>query len=610
MLFIDFLLWRAHIIWVSRWNRNLSASEAQGRTFEYNQFRFNSAQITMIKSTIFSHVRHCRFSIVVALLVGLSAFGPLVKAQNLTAVSKAASAKRKPAAERPDVARFRARVDAALAEAHAQKAFWGVLVEDRDSGETLYGLNADRFFTPASNAKIFTSTLALSMLSPDFRFHTTLETTGQLGSDGRLAGDLVLVGRGDPDLSNRKFPYTGKVEREGTVEAAFAEMVEGAVAKGLKEVDGDIIADDSYFPYDPYPAGWSVGDLYFTFGAPVSALAFNDNSFSIEVSPAQREGDAAALVVEPAAAIDGFGHELGTGPSSGKPDFSVVRQPGQKFILLRGSIPVGHAPIKLDLAMSDPAEVAAQALKQTLENAGVHVTGEIHVQHAAPPQPFDATTLATRSTADIPLNPGGMSSEVAKIVNTLVLAEHISPALLESIRLTNKVSQNLHAELFLRTVAREKAGIGSTDAGIWVEQNFLKTAGIADGDVVLSDGSGLSRDDLVTPRAVVQLLRYVALQPWGADYISTFPIAGVDGTLEYRMKDTAASGRILAKTGSLEHVRAMSGYATTLGGEHLVFTIFGNNNPEHGHDATAAMDAIGVAMVETLGTSAKPKKKK
>jgi serine-type D-Ala-D-Ala carboxypeptidase/endopeptidase (penicillin-binding protein 4) len=564
----------------------------------------------MIKSAIFSHVRHCRFSFVVALVVALSAFGPPVIAQNLTAVSKAASAKRKPTAKRPDVARFRARLDAALAEAHAQKAFWGVLVEDRDSGETLYELNADRFFTPASNAKIFTSTLALATLGPDFRFHTTLETTGQLGSDGRLIGDLVLMGRGDPDLSNRKFPYAGKVEREGPAEAALTEMVQGAVAKGLKEIDGDIVADDSYFPYDPYPAGWSVGDLYFTFGAPISALAFNDNSFSIEVSPAQRDGDAATLVVEPAAAADDFGHEVGTGPSSGKPDFSVVRQPGQKFILLRGSIPVGHPPFKLDFAMIDPAEVAARTLKQAFENAGVHVTGEIRVQHAAPPQPFDAATLASQSTANIPTIPGAMSSEVAKIVNTLVLGEHISPTLLESIRLTNKVSQNLHAELFLRTVAREKAGTGSTEAGIWVEQDFLKTAGIADGDVVLSDGSGLSRDDLVTPRAVVQLLQYVSQQPWGADYISTFPIAGVDGTLENRFKDTAASGRILAKTGSLEHVRAMSGYANTLRGEHLIFTIFGNNNPGHGHDATAAMDAIGVAMVETLETSSQSKKKK
>ena len=564
--------------------------------------------LPMTKSALLSHVRR-RFFIGIALLTVLSVFGPIVKAQNTTAASKTASAKKKPAAKRPDVVRFRARVDAALSEAHAQKALWGVLVADRDSGETLYELNADRFFTPASNAKIFTSTLALATLGSDFHFHTTLETSGQLGSDGRLDGDLVLVGRGDPDLSNRKFPYAGKVEREGPTEAALAEMVQSAVAKGLKEVNGDIVADDSYFPYDPYPAGWSVGDLYFTFGAPVSALAFNDNSFSIVVSPAQREGDAAMLVVEPTAALDGFGHEVGTGPSSGKPDFSVVRQPGEAFILLRGSIPVGHAPIKLDFAMSDPGEIAALTLRQTLENAGVHVTGRVRVRHAAPPLPFDATTLAAPSKTEVPLNPGGVSNDLAKIVNTLVLAEYISPTLLESIRVTNKVSQNLHAELFLRTVAREKAGVGSTDAGIWVEQNFLKTAAIADGDVVLSDGSGLSRDDLVTPRAIVQLLQYVSQQPWGADYISTFPIAGVDGTLENRLKDTAASGRILAKTGSLEHVRAMSGYATTLRGEHLVFTIFGNNNASHGRDATSAMDAVCVAMVETLGTSAQSKKK-
>jgi len=118
---------------------------------------------------------------------------------------------------------------------------------------------------------------------------------------------------------------------------------------------------------------------------------------------------------------------------------------------------------------------------------------------------------------------------------------------------------------------------------------------------VLSDGSGLSRDDLVTPRAMVALLRYAAQQPWGQEFLSTLPVAGVDGTLEDRMKDTPASGRIEAKTGAIEHARALSGYATTERGESLVFAIFGNNNPQHGPDATTALDAIAAAMVETLG---------
>lgn len=499
---------------------------------------------------------------------------------------------------RTDVARFRARVDAALAEAHAQKALWGVLVTDRDTGEVLYELNADRFFTPASNAKIVTTSLALATLGPTYQFRTTLESSGKFGEDGRLLGDLVFVGRGDPDLSNRKFPYAGKVEHDGPAEKVLAQMADDAIAKGLKEIDGDIIADDGYYPYDPYPPGWSVGDLYFTFGAPVSAIAFNDNSITVEVSPGLRVGDPAVVAVEPAAATGTFGHELTTGAAEGKPEFGVVRQAGPQFLLLRGSIPLGHAPMKLDLAMPDPAETTALALKQIFEARGVRVTGTIRVRHAAPPEVYP--------DAPVVLGP----APVPTPADTIVFAVHISPPLSEIVRVTNKVSQNLHAELLLRAVAHEKKGFGVTDAGIWAEQDFLKTVGVADGDVVFTDGSGLSRDDLVTPRAVVQLLRWDAAQPWGADYISTFPIAGQDGTLETRLKDTVASGRIEAKTGALDHVRAISGFATTLHGERLIFSIFGNNNPQRGRDATVAADAIVVAMVEVLGSSAPAQHKK
>jgi len=496
------------------------------------------------------------------------------------------------------VARFRARVDAALSEAHAQKALWGILVTDRDTGEALYELNADRFFTPASNAKIVTTSLALATLGPTYQFRTTLESAGRFGDDGRLRGDLVFVGRGDPDLSNRKFPYAGKVERDGPAEKVLAQMADDAIAKGLKEIDGDIVADDSYYPYDPYPPGWSVGDLYFTFGAPVSAIAFNDNSISVEVSPGLRVGDPASVTVEPAAAIGSFGHELTTGVADGKPEFGVVSQPGPQFLLLRGLIPLGHVPLKLDLAMPDPAETAALALKQVFAARGVRITGTVRAQHAAPAEIYP--------DADEVLGP----APVPRAPDTIVFAVHISPPLSEIVRVTNKVSQNLHAELLLRAVAHEKKGFGVTDAGIWVEQDFLKRVGVADGDVVFTDGSGLSRDDLITPRAMVQLLRYDAAQPWGADYIATFPIAGVDGTLETRLKDTVAASRIEAKTGALDHVRAISGFATTLRGERLIFAIFGNNNPQRGRDATVAADAIAVAMVEVLGSPAPVQHKK
>ncbi len=479
-----------------------------------------------------------------------------------------------------------------------------MVVADRDTGETLYALNADHFFAPASNAKVFTTALALATLGSDYRFRTTLESPGTLGSDGHLAGDLILVGRGDPDLSNRTFPYTGNGEREGPVDKVLGEMADRAVAKGLREVDGDVVADDSYFPYDPYPAGWNAGDLFFTFGAPVSAIAFNDNTVTVLVEPGASAGDAATITAEPSAAADRIGHDITTVAAGTAFNIAVVRQPGVDFIQIRGTIPAGHLPVRLDLAMTNPAEIAARTLKELLEARGVRVMGNVRVQHAPPPEStpagepvFPAAGAAAGAT---PAAAGGRR----------VLAEHLSPPLIESIQFTNKASNNLHAELLLRAVAREKLGLGSTAAGLKVEDDFRRAVGIVDGDVLLSDGSGLARDDLVTPRAMVMLLRYAAEQPWGRDFVSTLPIAGVDGTLEDRMKNTAATGLIEAKTGTLEHDHALSGYATTLRGEYLAFAIFCNNDAQHGPGASATIDAIAKAMVETLGGGWAPRKKK
>jgi serine-type D-Ala-D-Ala carboxypeptidase/endopeptidase (penicillin-binding protein 4) len=490
---------------------------------------------------------------------------------------------------RPDVARFGARVDAILGGAGASRLFWGIVVADRDTGEMLLSLNADHYFAPASNAKLITTALALATLGPNYQFRTTLESDGTLGKDGRLAGNLILVGRGDPDLSNRIFPFQGESAREGAPDKIFADMVDAAVTKGLREVDGDIVADDSYFPYDPYPAGWTVGDLFFDFGVPVSAITFNDNVVSISIQPGARAGDPAAITTQPAASLETLAHEVTTSESGGMPEIAVVRQPGTNFLLLRGKIPAGHAPVKLDLAMIAPAETAARAIKDLLAARGVRVTGRIRVQHSAPPE--------TNAAGD-PVLPAAVPPPET---HRLVLAEHVSPPLVESVQLTNKISQNLHAEIFLRTVGREKMGLASTAAGLEVERQFLQSAGVPDGDVVLSDGSGLSRDDLVTPRAMVDLLQYVLRAPWGSDFVASLPVSGVDGTLDDRMRKSPAKGLIQAKTGATGRVHALSGYATTVRGEHLVFSIFCNNDAQHGARTTKPVDDIATAMVEMLG---------
>src|SRR5580704_739040 len=510
------------------------------------------------------------------------------------ATGGATAAKRRAAttsSRRADVVRFETRVSATLDEAKAQKSFWGILVVDRETGETLYELNAGKFFAPASNAKIVTTSLAFATLGPEYKFRTTLETTGKIDAAGKLSGDLVLVGRGDPDLSNRVFPFAGKAEHDGPVEKILYEMADAAIAKGVKEIDGNVVADDSFYPSDPDPVGWNVGDLFFTYGAPVSAICFNDNTFTVEASPRAAVGAQAVMAVQPAAALGSFPQTIVTSPAADKPNFSVTRQPGTNFIFLRGMIPLGHASMKLDLAMSDSTSITAQALKQVFEARGVHVDGTATVHHALSPEIYNDQDIVL-GPAPTPPSP-----------DTQVLAEHFSPTLLETARMTNKVSQNLHAELLLRAVAYAKKGFGVTDAGIWTEKDFLASIGVTDGDVLLEDGSGLSGNDLVTPRALVQVLRYDAQQAWGENYITTFPVAGIDGTLETRMTKSVAQGLISAKTGSLSHVRSMSGFATTLRGEKLVFSNFGNNNAQPGHEATNVIDAIGVAMVETLGAA-------
>ena len=491
-----------------------------------------------------------------------------------------------------DTIQFSARVNQVLSDAHAQKALWGILVVDGETGKPLYELNADRFFAPASNAKVFVTSLALATLGKDYHFRTTLESKAALAADGRLSGDLVLVGRGDPDLSNRKFPFDRKAERDGAPEKILTELADAAVAKGLKEVDGDIVTDDGYYPYDPYPNGWTSGDLFFSFGAPVTAIDFNDNIVGIDVIPGARAGDPVTLAVQPAAARAGFDSQIVTGDAGSKADLAVVRQPGPNFILLRGTVPPHGATVHLELAMTQPADVAGRALKDLLEARGVIVRGNVRSVHSPAPE------------VDAAGEPGKPDSPRDSNPNRTVLAEHISPSLLESIRLTNKISQNLHAEMFLREVGREKFGTASTAAGLYVERDFLRSAGIADGDVVLTDASGLSPQDLVTPRAVVALLRYAQTQPWGADFASTLPVAGVDGTLENRFNAGPAAGVIHAKTGAIDNVRAISGYATSRLGEPLVFCVIVNDNPQHGLDATTTLDAIAAAMVDTLGADA------
>ncbi len=482
----------------------------------------------------------------------------------------AAAKSKKPRVD-PATRKFADRVDALLSCEPASKGEWGLLIVDAQTGQTLFESNADKYFVPASNMKLFSTALALAKLGPDYRFHTTLETHGVVSPEGVLSGDLFLVGRGDPNLSNRKFPYALKEEFDGPPEKALVELADALVAKGVKEIAGDVIGDDSYFPREPYPNGWEIDDMVWEYGAAVSAIVVDDNTVTMTLTPADSAGGPVQAVVGPATPDFIVQNNVVTSAAEIKSDLTLAREPNARIVVVRGTLPARSTPRKLVLALHEPAEHAATLLAQLLRERGVNISGAsraVHVPEAA---------------ADAP---------------RAVLAEHVSVPLSDSVKLVNKISQNLHTEMLLRAAARANGIWNTPDDLMKFPADFYAAAGIAPGDVIQTDGSGLSRHDLVTPRAIVALLKYAQEQTWFAPYYESLPVAGVDGTLETQMKNTNATTRIHAKTGSVEHVRTRSGFAETAGGRRLIFSFLSNNQGGKNHEASDALDGLCIAMVE------------
>ncbi|MGA2095150.1 MAG: D-alanyl-D-alanine carboxypeptidase/D-alanyl-D-alanine-endopeptidase [Candidatus Acidiferrum sp.] len=471
---------------------------------------------------------------------------------------------------RPAAARFAERADELLGAAPAGKGDWGLLIVDAQTGKTLYEKNADSYFVPASNMKLFSTALALAKLGPDYKFHTTLETRGTISSEGTLSGDVLLVGRGDPNLSNRKFPFDLKEEFDGPPEKALAELADALVARGVKEISGDIVGDDSYFPRERYPSGWEINDMVWEYGAAISAIVVDDNTVAVTLTPGERTGDPVLANVVPLTPDFVLQNDVSTSAADVKSDLTLTREPGANLVVVRGTMPARSSPRKLVLAIEEPAQHAAALLAALLAERGVRIDGKARAVHVPDTDPTPRT----------------------------VLAEHISVPLGDSVKLVNKISQNLHAEMLLRTAARQNGPWATPEDMLKVPQDFYATAGIAPDDVIQTDGSGLSRHDLVTPRALVTLLKYAQQQPWFAPYYASLPVAGVDGSLQDRMKGTVAAGRIHAKTGSVEHVRALSGYAEMPGGKRLIFSFQSNNQGGKNHEAADALNALCVAMIE------------
>ena len=439
------------------------------------------------------------------------------------------------------------------------------------TGKTLYFHDADKLFTPASNTKLFTTAAAMALIGPDYTFQTTVETNGTLDTHGRLTGDLVLVGRGDPNLSGRELPYALHTERNDHPIRVLEQLADTLAQKGVKYVDGDIIADDSYFAFERYGEGWSQDDLVWADGAPVSALTINDNVIFVNILPADRAGDRAFVSITPFADYYRIDNRIMTTPAGTGRKIFINREPGATVLTLWGNMPLGDAGANEALAIEDPAEFAAELFRQLLEVRGIAVYGKQKTRHT------ELSSLSTLTVTASAAARGGDEPSRAFQNQPLVLANYQSKPLIEDVRVINKVSQNLHAEILLRLLGREKGTAGTVEGGLEVLRGFLNQAGITGDQYAFYDGSGLSRQNLVTPQAVIQLLRYADSQPWGAEF-PRYSAALRHGRLPLQsFQGCGYSGTSPRENRILGGVKTLSGYATTNHGDRVAFSILSNN---------------------------------
>jgi D-alanyl-D-alanine carboxypeptidase/D-alanyl-D-alanine-endopeptidase (penicillin-binding protein 4) len=451
----------------------------------------------------------------------------------------------------PAVRRLAAEFDSAFAAPEYARASWGIVVQSLATGEVLYRRNAERLFMPASNQKILTGAVALARLGPEFRWHTSVLSRGPVRGD-TLAGDLVVIGRGDPTFSQRVAGGTD-------ILAALRPWADSLRARGIHVIAGRVAGDASYFPDPPLGGGWSWDDLEYAYSAPVGALQFNEGFAVLEVTPGEAGGPA-GVALNPGLAPLRLFNQVRSVPaeSASTARLTWTRALASDSVMLGGTIAAGRAPVRLSVAVPDPARYFEAALTQVLREAGVTVLGTPPASSAHPPTP---------------------------------LFEWSSPPLRDVLPHFEKPSQNQIGEALLRTLGSLR-GVASQDSGRAVMRETLAGWGVPEDAVVIVDGSGLSRYNYVAPEALARALVAMARHPDGGWFVDALPVAGVDGTLSSRMRGTAAEGNARAKTGSIANTRNISGYVTTRDGERLVFVLLANHFTSPASVPTALQDRL------------------
>ena len=470
---------------------------------------------------------------------------------------------------------LRARIQDVLRQPQLAPAQVAVKIASLETGRTLYEENAGKLLMPASNMKIYTVAAALHRLSPDFSFITSVYAPSRPDAQGTVRGDLVVYGRGDPTFATRF--------NNGDYYKAIDDLATRITTAGVRRIEGDIIGDESYFTGPPLGYGWEWDDLQWYYGAEISALTVDDNSLDVMVKPGAQVGDSCTVATGPATPLVTIINQTTTAPKGTKRELTIHRPLGQNVLEVSGSLAQDDPGYSASVAISQPAMLFTSMLRMMLERRGVTITGRTR-------------TIDARAREKTPL-------QTSLIVE---IASRTSPPLSEIAAQTLKPSQNLYTELILRALGK---AVGtdpkrtSTEAGIDAVKAFLREAGINADTITISDGSGLSRSNLITAEATLQLLTYMSRHRYSNVFRDALPIAGIDGTLRTRMKGTVAAGNVRAKTGTLNNVASLSGYVTSAAGERLVFSLIVNHYPDDADVRRSYIDAIATLLASFAGRS-------
>jgi D-alanyl-D-alanine carboxypeptidase/D-alanyl-D-alanine-endopeptidase (penicillin-binding protein 4) len=483
------------------------------------------------------------------------------------------------------LAELQSRIEQIAHQPALEPGFFAVKIVSLNTGSVIYEQDAHKFVRPASNMKLYTVATAFDRLTPDYHFITSVYAK-EKPEDGKVKGDLVIYGRGDPSIAARF--------NNGDYFKGINDLADRVVAAGVKRIKGDLVGDESYFNGAPLGSGWEWDDLTWSYGAQVSALNINDNAIDLTVKPGNKVGaPVVATTGPPAAGFMTIANRAITSARGSKNELQLYRGVGENTLEITGSIPLGDAGFIGGVAIPDPALAFVSMLRDALVKRGVKIDGRVRTLNAR----SGGSLVPNTSVASPPSTIVSLPVEIASLQSSSfsLIAAH-----------TLKPSQNQYTEIILRTLGKltgTDRNESNEDAGLDAVRKFLHEAGVGDSDLVLSDGSGLSRNDMITANATVQLLTFMSKHRYFAQFRDALPIAGVDGTLRTRMKGTPAEGNVRAKTGSLSSVASLSGYVTTAAGEHLVFSMMLNNYPDASALRRDSIDAIAILLASFGGKS-------